>query len=104
MAKTIASGVGLTNDWLASQGVLRLKTLWAELAHLRGTAAALLCVEPTRPDRHARWCEEGARKQVALLDYGLCGFFLFDYPCGNKILSPRLHSRSGQTRARPIHS
>ena len=38
MAKTIASGVGMTNDWLASQGVLSLKTLWAELAHLRGTA------------------------------------------------------------------
>ena len=53
MAKTIASGVGMTNDWLASQGVLSLKTLWAELAHLRGTAAALLCVEPTRPDPHA---------------------------------------------------
>ena len=54
MAKTIASGVGMTNDWLASQGVLSLKTLWAELAHLRGTAAGLLCVEPTRPDPHAR--------------------------------------------------
>ena len=38
MAKTIASGVGMTNDWLSSQGVLSLKTLWAELAHLRGTA------------------------------------------------------------------
>ena len=31
-----------------------------ELAYLRGTAAALLCVEPTRPDPHARWCGEGA--------------------------------------------
>ena len=51
MAKTIANGVGMTNDWLASQGVLSLKTLWAELAHLRGTAAALLCVEPTRRTR-----------------------------------------------------
>jgi hypothetical protein len=38
MAKTIASGVGMTNAWLAEQGVLSLKTLWAELAHLRGTA------------------------------------------------------------------
>jgi hypothetical protein len=38
MAKTIASGVGMTNDWLASQDVLSLKTLWAELAHLRKTA------------------------------------------------------------------
>ena len=27
-----------------------------ELAHLRGTAASLLCVEPTRPEPHARWC------------------------------------------------
>ncbi len=38
MAKTIASGVGMTNTWLAAQGVLSLKTLWAELAHLRRTA------------------------------------------------------------------
>jgi hypothetical protein len=38
MAKTIASGVGMTNDWLASQGVLSLRTLWAELAHLLKTA------------------------------------------------------------------
>jgi RNA-directed DNA polymerase len=35
MAKTIASGVGLTNAWLAAQGLLSLKTLWAELAPLR---------------------------------------------------------------------
>ena len=35
MAKTIASGVGMTNAWLGDQGVLSLKTLWAELAHLR---------------------------------------------------------------------
>jgi RNA-directed DNA polymerase len=38
MSKTIASGVGLTNAWLAVQGVLSLKTLWAELAPLRRTA------------------------------------------------------------------
>jgi hypothetical protein len=35
MSKTIASGVGLTNAWLAEQGVLSLKSLWVELAHLR---------------------------------------------------------------------
>ena len=35
MAKTIASGVGMTSAWLADQGVLSLKTLWNELAHLR---------------------------------------------------------------------
>jgi len=35
MSKTIASGVGLTNAWLAAQGLLSLKRLWAELAHLR---------------------------------------------------------------------
>ena len=35
MSKTIASGVGLTNAWLAEQGVLSLKSLWAELAHVR---------------------------------------------------------------------
>jgi hypothetical protein len=58
----------MTNDWLASQGVLSLKTLWAELAHLRGTAAALLCIEPTRPAPHARWCGEGARQRAGLSD------------------------------------
>lgn len=35
MSKTIASGVGLTNAWLAEQGLLSTKTLWAELAPLR---------------------------------------------------------------------
>ena len=38
MAKTIASGAGMTHAWLAEQGVLSLKSLWAELADLRGTA------------------------------------------------------------------
>lgn len=38
MAKTIASGVGLTNRWLQEQGMLSLKSLWAELAPLRRTA------------------------------------------------------------------
>jgi RNA-directed DNA polymerase len=38
MAKTIASGVGLTNAWLQEQGLLSLKSLWAELAPLRRTA------------------------------------------------------------------
>jgi hypothetical protein len=45
--------------WLSTQGVVSLKTLWAELAHLRRTAAVLLCVESTRPDPLARWCGEG---------------------------------------------
>lgn len=38
MAKTIASGVGMTNAWLAEQGLLSMKTLWAQLAPLRRTA------------------------------------------------------------------
>ncbi len=38
MSKTIASGVGLTNAWLAEQGMLSMKTLWSELAPLRRTA------------------------------------------------------------------
>jgi RNA-directed DNA polymerase len=38
MAKSIATGVGLTNAWLTAQGLLSLKTLWAELAPLRRTA------------------------------------------------------------------
>jgi hypothetical protein len=42
-----------------------------ELAHLRGTAAGLLCVEPTRPDPHNRWCGEGARKRASLPDYAV---------------------------------
>jgi hypothetical protein len=38
MAKTIASGVGLTNSWLEAQGLLSLKSLWAHLSPLRRTA------------------------------------------------------------------
>jgi len=38
MAKSIATGVGLTNAWLQEQGLLSLKTLWAQLAPLRRTA------------------------------------------------------------------
>lgn len=38
MAKTIASGVGLTNQWLKEQGLIFLKPLWAQLAPLRRTA------------------------------------------------------------------
>ncbi len=38
MAKSIATGVGLTNAWLAAGGLLSLKTLWAQLAPLRRTA------------------------------------------------------------------
>lgn len=38
MSKTIASGVGLTNAWLAEQGLLSMKTLWARFAPLRRTA------------------------------------------------------------------
>lgn len=38
MAKTIASGVGMTNAWLREQGLISLKSLWAELAPLRRTA------------------------------------------------------------------
>jgi hypothetical protein len=35
LVKTIASGVGMTNAWLAEQGLLSMKTLWAQLAPLR---------------------------------------------------------------------
>ena len=35
MAKTIASGVGMTNQWLEAQGLIRLKQLWSDLAPLR---------------------------------------------------------------------
>ena len=38
MAKTIASGVGMTNAWLELQGMVSLKSLWASLAPLRRTA------------------------------------------------------------------
>ncbi len=37
MAKTLASGVGMTNPWLEEQGLICLKALWAELAPLRRT-------------------------------------------------------------------
>ena len=47
-----------------------------KLAHIPRAAAAHLCVEPTRPDPHARWCGEGARKRASLPD--LCTAFVED--------------------------
>ena len=38
MSKAIATGVGLTNAWLAEQGLPSIKTLWAHLAPIRRTA------------------------------------------------------------------
>ncbi|MFM1905075.1 MAG: Group intron-encoded protein LtrA [Planctomycetota bacterium] len=38
MAKTIASGVGMTNAWLQDQGLVSLKSLWVKRAPLRRTA------------------------------------------------------------------
>ncbi|MCA9166037.1 MAG: group II intron reverse transcriptase/maturase [Planctomycetales bacterium] len=38
MAKSIATGVGMTNDWLKQLGLLSLKSLWATLAPTRRTA------------------------------------------------------------------
>jgi len=32
MAKTIASGIGLTNQWLQDQALISLKPLWAQFA------------------------------------------------------------------------
>jgi hypothetical protein len=62
MAKTIASGIGMTNDWLASQGVLSLKTSGQNL---------LIFVESPSADPHAGWCGEGARKRASLLDFAI---------------------------------
>ena len=38
MAKTIASGVGMTNAWLHDQGLVSLKSHWVKRAPLRRTA------------------------------------------------------------------
>jgi len=58
MAKTIASGVGLTNQWLKEQGLIFLKPLWAQLAPLRRNAPK----ENTPTDPHASCCEEGGQQ------------------------------------------
>jgi hypothetical protein len=51
VAKTIASGVGMTNKWLQEQGLVSLKNLWASLAHpLINTTR----VEPHGADPHTR--------------------------------------------------
>jgi hypothetical protein len=38
MAKTIASGAGMTNAWVHDQGLVSLKSLWGKRAPLRRTA------------------------------------------------------------------
>ena len=65
MAKTIATGVGLTNAWLHEQGLLSLKTLWSDLAPQR------FRVEPPSADPHARWCGEGRQRWRSLPDFCL---------------------------------
>ena len=57
MAKTIASGVGLTNAWLEQQGLLSIKTLWSQLAPLRRTAL----VSIRRADPHVGFEGRAAR-------------------------------------------
>jgi len=73
-----------------------------ELAHLRRTAAALLCVEPTRPDPHARWSGEGARRRASLPD--LCQICLAEAiifrpaPATIEVLNVELHVAIGFER------
>jgi len=61
MAKPIASGVGMTNAWLALQGVVSLKSLWAELAPLRRTAPVA--------DPRVGWCGESRPQGPSLPDF-----------------------------------
>ena len=78
MAKTIASGVGMTNKWLQEQGLLSLKSLWALLAPVWQIQSR---VEPPGADPHARWCGEGGQRWSPLPD--LCGalFNFVSVPC-----------------------
>jgi hypothetical protein len=62
MAKTIASGLGMTNAWLAEQGGLSLKTPGPNL---------LIFVEPPGADPHAVVVWGGARKRAGLPDFWL---------------------------------
>jgi hypothetical protein len=39
MSRTLASSVGLTNDWLQSQGLVSLLSLWIKRAPLRRIAS-----------------------------------------------------------------
>ncbi len=57
MAKTIASGVGMTNAWLAEQGLLSLT--------LSGRHWPTF-VEPPDADPHVRWCGRGPSAMMAL--------------------------------------
>ena len=52
MAKTIASGVGMTNNWLQDQGLITLKTLGADLEGLM------------------RWRKTGSLSGMRLADLG----------------------------------
>ncbi len=92
MAKTIASGVGMPNAWLHDQGVLSLKTLWAERAPLRRTAPVA--------DPHARWCGEGGPKGSSLPD--LPAFVLLNESRDQRVRSSSVseHGREVKFRRR----
>jgi len=64
MAKTIASGVGMTNKWLEKQGLIRPKQLWSDLAPCLHSTQA----EPPGADPHARRRGVGGQKWPTLPD------------------------------------
>ena len=68
MSKTIASGVGMTNEWLRQQGLVSRKSLWAELAPPGRNL--LRFAEPPDADPHVRWCGEGGPQGSPLPDFG----------------------------------
>jgi hypothetical protein len=63
MAKTIASGVGMTHAWLAEQGVLRHESLWTDFGHFLKSARL--------QTRMPWWYGEVMRKRASLPDFGL---------------------------------
>jgi RNA-directed DNA polymerase len=62
LARTLATQTGMTNQWLAEQGLVSVKELWVNI-HYPATA------EPPGADPHARWCGGWGLKTPRLPDW-----------------------------------
>ena len=76
LSKTMAAQTGMTNKWLAEQGLISVKEQWVKI-HYPATARNLR--EPPGADPHAGWCGGWGDKTLRLPDWLLAPVWLSQY-------------------------
>ena len=59
LARTLATQVGMTNEWLKDQGLLSIRALWMTRRGTSDRSRVLPVHEPPGADPHAGWCGRG---------------------------------------------